>query len=155
MAPFSSRLSMAFCGSYFLFLVGNSMGVLVSGGDVIPTVTGRPNVCILMICTRLAGSANAGQNQLGETLPMLLHWREPLGVPAFFWEAPNFPRLVGSQLQVLPVVRVVSKKLLLDLFCYPVYKDCWLPSRPKRGPNLWCTYVLVCVTTLGTDFFWI
>ena len=31
-APFSSRLSTAFCRSCFLFLVGKSMGVLVKGG---------------------------------------------------------------------------------------------------------------------------
>ena len=35
-----------------------------------------------MIGTHLAGSAIAGQNQLGDPLPTLLHWREPLDSPA-------------------------------------------------------------------------
>ena len=91
----------AFCRSGFLFLVGNSIGVLVRGGWCNSHCDRMSEAGSLQICTRLVGSAIAGQNQLDKTSPTLLHWQEPLEGRAFFLEASNFPLLVVSLLPVL------------------------------------------------------
>ena len=125
MAPFSSRLSTAFCRTCFFFLVGNCMGLLVKGGWWDSHCNRTPNRWMF--------------DDLHSPGRFCHRWTKPAR------RAPTYsPSLagtcrrssgIGSRLLLFPVVAMVPKKLPLDLFCCPVQNDCWLPPDQLEVPT--------------------
>ena len=126
----------------------NEWASLSKEASGIPTSTGYPTAGFLMICTCLAGFAIAGQKQLGEPPPTLLHCRAPLDGPTVFLAPPPLVLLLGFLGSGPYVMRALEKNLL----CCPFCKNWLLPSWPTGGPSLWCMGSLNCIDDFGVGF---
>ena len=143
MAPFFSRLSMAFCRYSVLFSVRNCLSVLVRTSE------------FWMTCpeAQKLGSAKPVQTLLSEPLLASLHYQQvPVGGPAFFLSVKGFPPCwLGSLAEKLAAWLLRLEKFWFCWLCWPYWKDC-LPSWLTGGPNLWCTDNLEVPAALGAGF---
>ena len=144
MAPFFSRLSMAFCRYSVLFLVRNCLSVRSS---TVPNCLGKefhsnrtPDPRILddlhlprgfcQACENPARRASAGFSSLLAGI----FWRSSL---LFRCERLS-PCWLGSLAEELAAWLLRLEKFWFCWFCWPFRKDC-LHSWLTGGPNLWCT----------------